>query len=317
MNKERPDISHLHIFGCTAYVYIPEKHRENKLSPKSELMAYLGHIEGIKGYHFMRLKNNQVYLSTTALFDENTYPKCTTTKKRGTTPIDQPVNEQPEFEPEDSHPNGETFDDDDYQPKSHQPPFNKRDKSYIEFPKKEESPPPDEEEEIIPLRLPRSPKRLCQPIEKLEEEPLPAPIPITPTPSQRARRCTEQCSASPVPLRRSEQQQKTTTRPGNVYGEDRPPTQIERDIRQQSQWQRLLEEQPGSSRTPQRETTPMPGEFSPQTQCNEPPQPESEDDVEDILYSLAREGGVKLVNHLLAQAVPIDNDSSPLDISKI
>jgi hypothetical protein len=61
----------------------------------------------------------------------------------------------------------------------------------------------------------------------------------------------------------------------------------------------------------------MPGEFSPQTQCDELPQPESEDDVEDILYSLAREGGVKLVNHLLAQAVPMDDDSSPLDISKI
>jgi hypothetical protein len=167
-------------------------------------MAYLGHTEGIKGYRFMHLKNNQVYLSTTALFDEKTYPKCTTTKKCGTTPIDQPVNEQPEFEPEDSHPNGETFDDDDYQPKSCQTPFNKRDKSYIEFPKKEESPPPDEEEEIIPLHPPRRPKRLRQPKEKLEEEPLPAPIPMTPTPSQRARRRAEQRPASPVPLRRSE-----------------------------------------------------------------------------------------------------------------
>ena len=42
LNNEIPDISHLRIFGCGASVHIPEAHQVNKLSPKSELMIYLG-----------------------------------------------------------------------------------------------------------------------------------------------------------------------------------------------------------------------------------------------------------------------------------
>ena len=42
LNNEIPDISHLRVFGCGAYVHILEAHRTNKLSPKSELMIYLG-----------------------------------------------------------------------------------------------------------------------------------------------------------------------------------------------------------------------------------------------------------------------------------
>jgi hypothetical protein len=332
--KEKPDIHHLRIFGCAAYVYIPEKQHQNKLSPKAELMVYLGHTEGIKGYRFICLKNNVIYYSTTALFHEEEFPKCTTQKKHGTIQVDKPISQQPDIEPEDLHPDGGIFDDDDYfnKPTSHQPPsFNKDNESSIKFPKKEQTPPPDKRKESVPLHPPRSPQRLCQPIAELEpEEPLPAPIPMTPTPSQRARKHAEkhptipsgveEHTASPQPLRRSKRQQKTTTCPGNVYGEDRPPTQIEQDIRWESQWQKLLEEL-GSSQSPQREYSPMPGEFSPQTQCDEPshrPTSEEEEDVvEDILYSLAREGGVKLVNHLLAKAVPLDDDTPPLDISKV
>ena len=42
LNNEIPDISHLRVFGCGAYVHIPEARQVNKLSPKSELMIYLG-----------------------------------------------------------------------------------------------------------------------------------------------------------------------------------------------------------------------------------------------------------------------------------
>jgi len=38
IDKEKPDLSHLRILGCGAYVFIPEEVRKNKLSPKSELM---------------------------------------------------------------------------------------------------------------------------------------------------------------------------------------------------------------------------------------------------------------------------------------
>ncbi|PIL26313.1 hypothetical protein GSI_12069 [Ganoderma sinense ZZ0214-1] len=42
LNGTKPDISHLRVFGCGAYVFLPPEVRKNKLSPKSELMIYLG-----------------------------------------------------------------------------------------------------------------------------------------------------------------------------------------------------------------------------------------------------------------------------------
>ena len=48
LNNEIPDISHLRVFKCGAYVHIPESRRLNKLSPKSKLMIYLGRQSGMK-----------------------------------------------------------------------------------------------------------------------------------------------------------------------------------------------------------------------------------------------------------------------------
>ena len=62
-------------------------------------MAYLGYTEGIKAFKFMRLSNNTIYHSTTALFDETLFPKCSTPgKKRGTTRIGEPRASQPPIE---------------------------------------------------------------------------------------------------------------------------------------------------------------------------------------------------------------------------
>ena len=45
LKNEVPNISHLRIFGCGAYVHIPEARRVDKLAPKSENMIYIGHTE--------------------------------------------------------------------------------------------------------------------------------------------------------------------------------------------------------------------------------------------------------------------------------
>jgi hypothetical protein len=90
LHGEAPDISHLRVFGCGAYVHIPKETRVNALSPKSELMVYLGHTEGIKACTFMRLSNNTVYTSTTALFDETLFPKCNKLSSKGTTHLNEP-----------------------------------------------------------------------------------------------------------------------------------------------------------------------------------------------------------------------------------
>jgi len=52
--KVKPDLSKLHIFSCGAYVFLPEEVGANKLTPRSELMTYIGYETGVKGWHFMR-----------------------------------------------------------------------------------------------------------------------------------------------------------------------------------------------------------------------------------------------------------------------
>ena len=95
LNGSVPDISHLKVFGCSAYVHIPKDVHVNALSPKSELMMYLGHTDGIKASVFMRLSNNTVFTSTTALFDETLYPKCPNARVCGTTHVNEPRAQQP------------------------------------------------------------------------------------------------------------------------------------------------------------------------------------------------------------------------------
>jgi len=72
----------------------------NGLAPKSELMAYLGYTEGIKAFKFICLSNNTIYHSTTTLFNETLFPKCSMLgKKKGTIRIGKPRASQPPIEP--------------------------------------------------------------------------------------------------------------------------------------------------------------------------------------------------------------------------
>ena len=47
----KPDISHLQVFGCQAWVHILKK-RRHKLEPKSREMIFVGYKPGSKGYQF-------------------------------------------------------------------------------------------------------------------------------------------------------------------------------------------------------------------------------------------------------------------------
>ena len=76
----QPSIDHLWVLSCTAYVFIPAEVRTNKLSPKSELMTYLGTAPGGKGWIFMRTPNNVVFTAAQAIFNESMFPKCPTSK---------------------------------------------------------------------------------------------------------------------------------------------------------------------------------------------------------------------------------------------
>ena len=91
--------------------------RANSLLPKSELMTYLGHTEGIKVSLFMRPSNNTLFTSVTALFDETIFPKCGTIHMGGTSHVDNPVECQPPMDPEDTTPGDLDFPNPPYLPK--------------------------------------------------------------------------------------------------------------------------------------------------------------------------------------------------------
>jgi transposase InsO family protein len=95
LHGEEPSYKHLRVFGCAAHVFLPEDVRVNKLSPKSELMIFLGYKEGVKGFLFMRLPNNVLFTGATALFDEKLFPKCPEGKLRGFIPVGEDPSEDP------------------------------------------------------------------------------------------------------------------------------------------------------------------------------------------------------------------------------
>ena len=76
LQHTKPDVAHLRVFGCGAYIFLPEDICTSNLSPRSELMIFIGLSEGTKGYIFMRSPNNIVYTAIQALFDETLFPKC-------------------------------------------------------------------------------------------------------------------------------------------------------------------------------------------------------------------------------------------------
>ena len=103
LKRIKPDVTHLCVFRCGAYVFLPEEVRVNKLNPKSELMTFLGYPQGTKGYLFMRGPNNVLFTAVQALFNEALFPKCLDMHRPGYTPV-VPVNAQGEYNipPEDN-----------------------------------------------------------------------------------------------------------------------------------------------------------------------------------------------------------------------
>ena len=88
LEKVDPDISHLRILGCGAYVFIHKDLRANKLSPKSELMTFLGFCDDCESnLMFMCPPNNIIFMATMALFDERLFPRCA--KKSQVPPVTQ------------------------------------------------------------------------------------------------------------------------------------------------------------------------------------------------------------------------------------
>ncbi|KAL7284521.1 hypothetical protein ACG7TL_001812 [Trametes sanguinea] len=289
LNGEAPSIRHLRVFGCGAYVHLPPAVRPNKLSPKSELMVYIGVAPGGHGFRFMRSPNNVIFTSAYALFDETMFPKCPTNQRRRTSRLEDEPEENPSDQ-ESSIPSGNDDDDED-QPPRH-PPQN--------LPERRQEQEHDDAPEAPP-RTPSPPPRVPE---------------VPPTPKKK------------VPAR----VRKVPIRPGNIYGESRHPVEQFKEIEKQGEWEKLVGQKPGRSRTtgPSRSEQ-VPGNSSAPSPPSDIPAPSasgdapggdssgnSSDEVDNALRAaagdeiamaqLCREGGVALINFLLMKAVPPVDD---------
>src|SRR5882757_6180024 len=194
---ERPSIAHLRVFGCGAYVFLPAEVRANKLTPKSEMMTYLGNAPGANGFVFMRSPNNILFYSMHAVFDEAMFLKCPTMVRRPNTAIYDKAPKNPHHHPREGILERVPADVD------------------------EEAEPP------VRTNTRREPLRILPP-PVLEEVPpvpprQPTPVPRTPSPEQRA-------SPPPPPSapKRPQRTRRVPKKPDNVYG-DRHPVDILRD----------------------------------------------------------------------------------------
>ena len=108
LKRIKPDVTHLHVFRCGTYVFLPE---EVHVKLKSKLMTFLGYPQGTKGYLFMRGPNNVLFMAVQALFNETLFLKCPDMCCPRYTPV-APVSAQGEYNiPLEDNENGDDGDD--------------------------------------------------------------------------------------------------------------------------------------------------------------------------------------------------------------
>ena len=88
--KEKPDVSHLRIWGCLSYVHI-QKDKRIGFSPHMEKGIFIGYPAGYKGWKFYIPSSKKVIISERAEFDEQFFPGL---KKHlmASTVINRPMN---------------------------------------------------------------------------------------------------------------------------------------------------------------------------------------------------------------------------------
>jgi len=65
----RPDLSHLKVFGCVAYMHVPAEKR-SKLDPKAEKCIFIGYSQEQKGYRCYNPLTRILKVSRDVIFDE-------------------------------------------------------------------------------------------------------------------------------------------------------------------------------------------------------------------------------------------------------
>jgi hypothetical protein len=66
---KKPNVSHLRVFGCIAYVHVPNEKR-SKLDPKVEKCIFIGYSSKQKGYRCFNPSTRKLQVSRDVVFDE-------------------------------------------------------------------------------------------------------------------------------------------------------------------------------------------------------------------------------------------------------
>jgi len=66
---KKPDVSHLRVFGCIAYVHVSNEKR-SKLDPKAEKCIFIGYSLEQKGYKCFNPSTRKLQVSRDVVFDE-------------------------------------------------------------------------------------------------------------------------------------------------------------------------------------------------------------------------------------------------------
>ena len=253
-NGTKPNVSYFRTFGCLAYVFIPKDTRKDKLSPKSEVMTFIGYEQGTKGYRFWSQTRMRVVISQNAVFDECFFPHCPK-EIQNKPPSNQDLERQQR--PDDS---SDEDDDDnghpglppqtDSQPDPNvtprpptprgQPPLPPRRTPTPPPPRRIPTPPPQSKRRVR-IQTPSPPPRVPTPPVEAPQAPAQRPTWIRPNLPPRPQTLTKNHPKAQIRVQ-PQRIRKPYVKPGSVYG-DKTPVEIERDIRTEKEFvERILKE---------------------------------------------------------------------------
>ena len=66
----KPDLSHIRVFGCMCYAYIPDTNRKGKLSKKADKRRFIGYSLQTKGYRLFDEGTSKVLVRQDVIFNE-------------------------------------------------------------------------------------------------------------------------------------------------------------------------------------------------------------------------------------------------------
>ena len=89
----KPNISHLRVLGCMAYLHIPDAQRQ-KLDKKSEKLRFVGYSIRSKGYRLLDEKSQKLVIRRDVTFNETDFGQTIHKEAKPQDTINVDVNEE-------------------------------------------------------------------------------------------------------------------------------------------------------------------------------------------------------------------------------